>query len=173
METAGWFVHRKTHRFLNSSWGGTWTPTHLLTPDELKTHIYKLVMPQSSSKFYPSLHSYICNGQSLVTSKSVTKSHSSLYLLWRHDSKTLAYWDWFGTEKFFKFWQHIPQMLVWIRIWGIWRPCQHLKLIIVLNKLFYTIQKIAPSFTLPPLITLWYFMAVDSILQSALRFGLF
>ena len=31
---------------------------------------------------------------------------------------------------------HIPQMLDWTEIWGIWRPSQHLKLVVVLLKPF-------------------------------------
>ena len=32
--------------------------------------------------------------------------------------------------------QHIPQMLSWIDIWGIWRPIQHPKLVVMLLKPF-------------------------------------
>ena len=32
--------------------------------------------------------------------------------------------------------QHISQMLDWTEIWGIWRPIQHLKLVVLLLKPF-------------------------------------
>ena len=32
--------------------------------------------------------------------------------------------------------QHIPQMLDWIEIWGIWRPNQHLELVVLFLKPF-------------------------------------
>lgn len=44
-----------TRWVLNRSWGRTWTPTHLLT--------------RTSCKFDPRVHSDICNGQSLATTK--------------------------------------------------------------------------------------------------------
>uniref|UniRef100_A0A3Q1G7M3 ATP-binding cassette, sub-family C (CFTR/MRP), member 12 n=1 Tax=Acanthochromis polyacanthus TaxID=80966 RepID=A0A3Q1G7M3_9TELE len=67
-----------------------------------------------------------------VSSSSFKKYHQSL--------QTLKPFRWSSPQSMLRggtrFVQHISQMLDWIEIWGIWRPSQHLKLVVVFFKPF-------------------------------------